>query len=353
MQVGIVGFKSSGKTTVFNVLTGNPVNPAGQNTDKPNIGVIKVPDERIANLSSIFKPKKTIFTDIVFTDIQISNEKENKGSSTGIDPNIVSHIRNSDAIVVVVRAFDNPSVPHPANSINPIRDFENYENELRITDFIQIESRLERMKKENKKGIDEAILKKCKEHLESNKPLRLFTFNDTDFKAINGFKFLSQKPLLVLVNTSEGDKSDHAELFNEVKKAGGMTMTLSAQLELEISQLEKDAQKDFLKEMGIEKPARDRFIILTYTMLNLISFFTVGEDEVRAWTIKNGTNAQESAGKIHSDLERGFIRADVISYDDFVSAGTMAKAREKALLRQEGKNYTVKDGDIMEIKFNV
>ncbi len=350
MQIGIVGPKASGKTTVFSALTGGAGIPAsgGQST-KPNVGVIKVPDERIEKLSAIFQPKKTVFTDIKFIDLQGQEPKSGKG----IDAQTVAEIRNVDAVVVVVRAFENPAVPHPANSINPSRDFQNYESELRITDFIQIENRLERMKKENKKGIEADVLERCKEHLEADRPLRTLALPESDLRAIAGFRFLSQRPLLVLVNTSEGESLDFADVAAQVKAAGGSLMTLCAKVEQEIAQLPPEEQKDFLAEMGIERPARERFVRAAYAMLDLISFFTVGEDEVRAWTIAKGTKAQQAAGKIHSDLERGFIRAEVVHYDDFLSVPSMAKAREKALLRQEGKEYLVKDGDIMEIKFNV
>lgn len=353
MQIGIVGLKFSGKTTVFNALTGAKVGADSLSSAaaKPNLGVIKVPDERVNHLSSIFKPKKTVYADIQFVDIPIPAEVKESGK--GLDAQTVSHIRNTDALVIVVRDFENPAVPHPSNKIDPLQDFLNYEGELRITDFVQVESRLDRMRKENKKGIELDVLTRFKEQLENDKSLRLVPISEAEGKAIVGFRFLSQKPLLVLVNSSESAKKDYSNLSNEVKKAGGKFMALSAQVEYEISQLPVEEQAAFLAEMGIEKPARERFIRSAYEMMNFISFFTVGEDEVRAWTVSAGAKAPQAAGKIHSDLERGFIRADIVSYADFEKAGSLSKARENATLRQEGKEYIVKDGDIMEVKFNV
>lgn len=350
MQIGIVGLKASGKTTVFSALTGAAgVAAGGGGAQKSNLGVIKVPDERIDKLASIFQPKKTIYTDIKFIDVPGQEPKSGKG----IDVQTVTEIRTADAIVVVVRAFENPAVPSAQETIDPLRDFEAYESELVITDFIQIESRLERIKKENKKGPEADVLQRCKEHLEAGNPLRTLKLTESDLRVIVGFRFVSQRPLLILVNTSEGDESDYRELREKVRAVGGSAMTLCAKVEQEIAQLPDAEQKDFLSAMGIDRPASERFIRAAYAMLNLISFFTVGEDEVRAWTIAKGTKAQQAAGKIHSDLERGFIRAEIVGYEDFVEAGSMSKAREKGTLRQEGKEYLVRDGDIAEIKFNV
>jgi hypothetical protein len=353
MQIGIVGPKYSGKTTVFNALTGAKAASEALSgaAIKLNLGVIKVPDERVNKLSLIFNPKKTVYTDIQFVDIPVPAEAKEAGK--GLDAQTVSHIRNTDALVIVVRDFENPSVPHPSDKIDPMQDFINYEGELRITDFVQVENRLDRMKKENKKGMEFDILTRFKEQLENDKPLRLLKISEAEQKAVVGFRFLSQKPLLVLVNTSESSAKDYSKLSSESEKTGGKFLPLSAQVEHEISQLPQEEQADFLKEMGIERPARERFIRSAYDMMNFISFFTVGEDEVRAWTVTAGAKAPQAAGKIHSDLERGFIRADIVGYADFEKAGSLSKARENATLRQEGKEYIVKDGDIMEVKFNV
>ena len=351
MQVGIVGPKSSGKTTVFSALTGITADMTQQQAGKPNLGVIKVPDERIEKLSAIFKPPSTVFADIRFVDIQEKAESEKAGK--GIDSQTVLQIRNVDALVLVVRAFEDPSVPLPEGGIDPLRDFKAYEDELCITDFLQVETRLERIKKENKTGPERDALEKCMAQLENNMPLRLLTFTPLEMKQITGFQLLTIKPVLVLINVSEDDKKTYTDISSEAAKRGGVTMTLSAKLELEIAQLPPEEQANFCKEMGIEQPARIRFVREVYAMMSLISFFTVGEDEVRAWTIQKGTMAQQAAGKIHSDIEKGFIRATTVHYNDFIKVGSMASARESALLRQEGKTYVVADGDIIEFKFTV
>ena len=350
MQIGVVGQKFSGKTTVFGALTGISADSV-KGGSKSNLGEIKVPDERVEKLSSIFDPVKTTYTEIKFIDVQTENESRRE--SKGIDPKTVVLIRSSDALVVVVRSFDNPAVPHPFNEINPLRDFMNFETELITSDFIQIENRLERMKKENSKGVEADILLRCKEYLENEKPLRLLSFSESEMKAIGGFQFLSQKPLMVLVNTSEDENREFSELNSEVEKCGATVMTLSARLEQELSELPEEERADYLKEMGIDRSAKERFIQASYSMMKLISFFTIGQDEVRAWTIKEGTKALHAAGRIHTDLERGFIRADVVHYDDFIKSGSIAKTRTAGYLHQEGKEYIVQDGDILEIRFNV
>lgn len=350
MHIGIVGPQYSGKTTVFSALTGI-VQDAESGGKKANIGMIQVPDERVDQLYAIYKSKKVTYADISFVDIQSPLEKKNEQG--GLDSQTIAQLRNADALVIVVRAFENEAVPHPRDKIDPGADFLNYEEELRITDYIQIENRLERIKKENKKGIEPDTLQKCLDQLEAGKPLRLLGLSEPEQKVIEGFRFLTQKPVLVLINETEGENRSYPEILKEAEQAGSGCMNLSAKLEQEISQLPAGEQEEFLKEMGLERPAREKFIRESYKMMELISFFTVGEDEVRAWTIEQHTKAPGAAGKIHSDLERGFIRAEVVHYDDFIAAGSMAKAREGGTLRQEGKEYVVKDGDILEIKFNV
>ncbi len=365
MRLGIIGLPNSGKTTIFNALTGQNIettiypNPIGE---EPHIGMIKVPDKRIDRLSAIFKPKKTIYADVRCVDIT--------GFSKGISgshqkTSVFNQIWDVDAIIHVVRAFDEPEVAHPDRDIDPVRDASTLELELIFNDLELIEKRLERIAEATKKGLgknldaEKKLLTRCNAHLEDERPLRNLQFSEDELKLIRPMQFASLKPELVVLNVSEkdikGGKTEEAinRLREYFKGKDALVFSLCGKIEMELSQMPQDEAVLFLSDLGIEEPAMNMVIKEAYELLGLISFFTVGEDEVRAWTIGNGINAVKAAGKIHSDIERGFIRAEVIGYEDFMNVGGMVKAKEKGMLRLEGKDYIVKDGDIINFRFNV
>jgi GTP-binding protein YchF len=350
MKIGLIGYPLSGKTAVFNTLTGlhartDSFHSAGK---QANVGLIKVPDKRIEALSEIFKPKKTTFADINFADFAgISSESSGKG---GFDSQSLNLMRQLDAFTFVVRAFEDESVLHPLDRIDPVADVTGIEEELQLADLIVIENRLQRLDKEGRKSDKEyELLQKCQQALEDGKPLREIGLTDDEQRALAGFTFLSLKPRLVLVNTGENAVDDDR---GAGEKFGG-AVTFCASVEQQISELPPDEQAEFQEAMGIGEPARPKFIRASYGLMNLISFFTVGEDEVRAWTIKAGTPAVEAAGKIHTDIQRGFIRAEVAAYDDYIVDKDMVKLKERGKLRLEGKTYVVQDGDIINFRFNV
>lgn len=365
MKLGIIGLPNAGKTTVFNALTRQELetaaypNPLG--TDH-HVGVIKVPDQRIDRLSEMFKPKKTIFADVQCVDIT--------GFSRGISGSkqktaVFNELWECDAVIHVVRAFEDDGVVHPDGEVDPARDAAAMELELVFHDLELVETRLERIANSMKKGIGEGlgperdVLQKCLALLEEEKPLRNLSLSEKEREAIGSLMFASLKPELVVLNTGE-DEIASQKTFSQIDAlkefyAGkdALVFSLPAEIDMEISRLEPDEAAVFLEDLGIAEPAMNRVISEAYELLGLISFFTVGEDEVRAWTIRKGTHAVKAAGKIHSDIERGFIRAETISYDDFIAAGTMAKAKELGTLRLEGKDYEFVDGDIVNFRFNV
>lgn len=365
MKLAVIGLPNSGKTTIFNALTGqmaettaypNPV--AGE----PRVGTVKVPDGRIDHLSEIFKPKKTTHADVTCLDIT--------GFARGISASkqkaaLFNQLWEADAIIHAVRAFEDASVSHPDDSIDPARDAAALELELIFHDLELAETRLERITTSMKKGVgqefeaEKAVLEKCRSQLEEEKPLRNLGLSETERTAIGSLQLASLKPELVVLNIGEGEigsKSSFSQvdsLRNFYAGRDALVFSLSGEIEMEISQLAPEEASAFLEDLGIKEPAMNRVIREAYDLLGLISFITAGEDEVRAWTIRRDTRALKAAGKIHSDIERGFIKAEVISYDDFLKAGSMAKAKEQALLRLEGKDYIVQDGDIINFRFNV
>lgn len=352
MKVGIVGFSGSGKTTIFNTLTGlhAEVGLHGRK-GKANLGVIPVPDPRIEALAQIYNPKRKVFAKIEFVDLIGPSEVSANGSSS-LGPEAVAAMREAEALVHVVRAFPNPAL---ADEADPVRDLKTFEDELVLTDLIQIEKRLERLEKEGQQGHERDLLQRCHEHLAAGRPLRELVLTADARTLISSFRFLSQKPMLVLLNTAKTIPDESVDpKFVEAAAAHKIDwMTLSGQEEMEISQLDPKSQLEFLRDLGLQEPARDRFIRAAYHTLDLISFLTVGKEECRAWPIKRGSPAQQAAGKIHSDIERGFIRAEVIAYDDFIKLGSEAHCREAGKLRLEGKDYLVHDGDIITFRFNV
>jgi GTP-binding protein YchF len=354
MKVGIAGFPRSGKTTIFNALTGQHADVGGfTEPGKVHLGTIKVPDARIDRLSDIFKPKKTTYAEIVFADFPAAAAgAADSGGGSALDTATLTQMRESDALVQVVRAFPDAVTGAAAHALS---DLANFKSELILNDLVLIERRLERLKKEKGKEYERALLERCKGVLDAEQVLRTLPLTAEETAALAGFGFLSRRPLMVVLNMSDDDL--HAALpadvaaWLQVEAVQGLV--LSGKIEMEIAALDPGDRQAFLDDLGLQAPARERFIRAAYELLDQISFLTSGEDEVRAWTIKRGTTAVKAAGKIHSDIERGFIRAEVVHYEDFVHYGSDAKCREHGKLRLEGKEYVVKDGDIIHFRFNV
>jgi GTP-binding protein YchF len=353
MKVGLVGFAGSGKTTIFNTLTGLAAEVGGYGSrEKANVGVIKVPDDRVDRLADIFNPKKKSFAEISFVDVAGPQSDQPERSESGLDPKLVQHMREVDALVHVVRAFDNPLLRQAAD---PGRDIRAFDDELMLTDLVQIENRIGRLKKEKDSARERDLLERLKSALEEERPLRDVELSLEETALIAGFRFMSLKPLLLLLNVAEeAAASDPPRGVIELAESKSLSLiTMSGRAEMDIAQLGDDEQREFLQDLGIKEPARDRFIRAAYRLLDLISFLTVGEDECRAWSIKRGTTAHRAAGVIHSDIERGFIRAEVVRVEDLLSLGSEARCREQGKLRLEGKDYPVLDGDVIHFRFNV
>ncbi|MGD1076070.1 MAG: redox-regulated ATPase YchF [Thermodesulfovibrionales bacterium] len=365
MRLAIIGLSNSGKTTVFNALTGQNVETTVYPTlsGEPSLGVVKVPDVRVSRLSEIYKPKKVTHATVEYVDyIGLTKGDINQNRK------VFDLIKDVDAIVHVVRAFEDESISHPMNAVNPLHDIETVELELIFGDLEFIEKRLQRMDEASKKGKkphegEKRLLLKCKESLEKEISLRNITFDEEEQKLMKPLQFVSTKPEVVVLNMSEeelrSEKSLTLQRATEKYLAGTgvahdtKVVTLCGKIEMEIAQLSPDEAKAFLDDLEIAEPALSNLIHMSYDLLGLISFLTFGDDEVRAWTVTRGTNAQKAAGKIHSDIERGFIRAEVVSYDDFVASGSLSAARDRGLLRLEGKTYEVQDGDMINFRFNV
>jgi len=358
MQIGIIGLQFSGKTTLFHTLTKTEFNEAG--TDKVNIGVVKVPDKRLDKLTEIFNPQKQVNATIEFVDIPgiaLSDDGKLK-----ITTQFLSQVRTNDALLFVVRAFKNDSVPHPTSEINPVKDIEFLTTEFILSDMAAIENKIEKIKKDIMKIKNDQILKeqelfnKLHAHIEKLLPLRMLELTAEEKKLISGFQFLTLKPMIVAVNLSDDDILNEKEIVEKIKSEisdKSVTITpLSAKIEYEISQMSEEEAKEFMKDFGIMESALDNVVRTSYDSLGLQSFFTAGEDECRAWTIKKGYTAQEAAGVIHSDFYQKFIRAEVVAYDDFIKYGSFAKCKEAGVWRLEGKEYIVKDGDILNIRHN-
>jgi ribosome-binding ATPase len=315
--------------------------------------VVDVPDPRVDRLSAMFKPKKTIFAKVTYADIAGL-----EGSKSAISGALLNQLSQMDGFVHVVRSFEDPSVPHPAGSVDPLRDITGMDAELLLNDLISVERRLERLADERKKGggrdkatveREIALFERFHAALSAEQPLRQLEIGPEDEKNLAGFGFLTRKPLLVLLNHAEGQAAPQVE-YAQPRTA---LAALQGKLEMDLAQLEPDDAQMFMEEYGITELGLDRVIHLSYDLLGLQSFFTVGDDEVRAWTVNRGATALEAAGTIHTDLAKGFIRAEVITYDDLVTLGGLSEARGKGKLRLEGKEYIVKDGEIVHIRFNI
>jgi ribosome-binding ATPase len=359
VRVSIIGLSNTGKTTLFNALTGHNLETTIYPTTSAevNIGVVKVPDPRIDKLSGIFKPKKTTNATIEYLDY-IGLTKGDAAQNR----KVFDLIKDVDAIVHIVRAFADDSVIHPMGIIDPLRDIGTVELELIFGDLELIEKRLAKMDEAVKRGkkpdeSERKLLIKCRDFLMKEVALRDVEFTEEELKAMRPLQFLSTVPEVVVLNTGEKDlNSDYIKNLQasiSERYTSLSVLTLCGKIEMEIAQLAPDEAALFLEDLGVDEPASNKLIQACYGILGLISFFTVGEDEVKAWTINKGTIAQKAAGKVHSDIEKGFIRAEVISYEDFISSGNMHAARDKGLLRLEGKTYEVRDGDIINFRFNV
>ena len=346
MKIGLVGFGGSGKTTVFNTMTGLDV-PVGYGGEV-RLGTVRVPDERIDELSGIFSPKKTTYAEMSFCDVPGEHGSDQKGLS----PRGLQQIRDQEALCLVLRDFDNPAIE---GAPDPAGDLEAFHTECVFADLDIVEKRLERAKKEKATPQEIAAFELAKATLEEERPIRLVPEADLDRALLRGFGLLTDRPLLVAVNRSEGRAGDPMPeaLERRIAELGAAGLTLCASVEADIAGMEPDDQAEFLRDLGLSASALDRFIRAAYGLLDLISFFTVGPDEVRAWTIRRGTKARRASGKIHSDLERGFIRAEVTPYAVFIEHGTEAGVKAAGKLQVEGQDYVVADGDIMHVRFNV
>jgi GTP-binding protein YchF len=359
LRAGLIGFSGAGKTALFQLLTSARDAPrAGGKTDA-NVGVSRVPDERLDRLTTLFKPRKHVPATVEFADIAGAPGAKS-GAAALLD---VAPFRNADALLHVVRMFRDPSVPHPAGSIDPARDVRTMEDEVILADLGVVERRLERLERDLKKASSNAELKKeqelllqCREALEGGRPLRTLNLAGEDAKRLRGFQFLSAKPLLLVLNLDEEDlpKADEAVhlagLDEFMSGAATRAVPICAKIELEIAQLDPDDAKAFMADLGLRESGLDRVIRASYDLLGYISFFTVGEDENRAWSIPRNTPAQLAAGEIHTDIQRGFIRAEVVRYEHLLERGTLAACRDRGELRLEGKEYIVQDGDVINFR---
>ena len=366
MQIAIVGLAGSGKTTVFNTLTRGHAETGGFGGMELHVGVVKVPDDRLDKLAAIFKPKKIVHADVTYVDLPAPPpSSEGHVGTEDLPAEHLARLRDSDALLHVVRAFEDPNHPHPEGSVDPARDLERLDVEFILADLALVERRLERLKATGRHGTpaereanerEEAVIVRLQAALEAGSPIRDVVLEPDEEKAIRGFRFLTQKPVLVLLNLGEGDLAGAGERVAAIAAAydhrSALVDALSARIEMELGELEPDEAAVFMEELGIASSGLDRVIELSYRLLGLISFLTAGPDEVRAWPIRDGSNAVDAAGAIHSDLAKGFIRAETVAYEDLLALGSMAEARKHGKLRSEGKTYRVHDGDVVEILFS-
>lgn len=358
MKLGIIGLPSSGKTTVFNALTQGDA-PTGQSMGgrfDVLTAVVDVPDERVDVLTKMFKPKKTTYAKVTYTDI--AGLQKGIGESGGLSGPLLNHLVTLDGFVHVVRAFEDDNVAHLENTINPARDLETLDTEFLFNDLVAVEGKLERLRDGLTKGAfknkiaaetELALFERLHEVLSEERPLRELELTEEEFKSLRGYSLLTMKPVLVVVNI--GDSQDDVSL--EYPYQASLVTNLRGKLEMELAQLEGEDLEMFMEEYTVTELGLERAISLSYDLMNLQSFFTVGEDEVRAWTLNKGAVALDAAAAIHTDLAKGFIRAETVAYKTLVELGSMAAARTAGKLRQEGKTYVIQDGDIVHVKFNL
>jgi ribosome-binding ATPase len=366
VQIAIVGLAASGKTTVFNTLTRGHAETGGYGALTLNVGVVKVPDERLERLAGIFKPKKVVHADVTYVDLPAPPPShDGRVGTEELPAEHLARLRESDALLHVARAFDDPSVPHPEGSVDPGRDLERLDLEFILSDLAIVDRRLERLGTSGRHGTpaereanerEEVILRRLKTELEAGRPIRDAGLADDEAKAIRGFRFLTEKPVLVLLNVGEADIAAApalvARLATGYDHRSVIVEHLSAKIEMELGELEPDEAAAFTAELGIAESGLERVIRLSYRLLGLISFLTAGPDEVRAWPVPDGSTAVDAAAAIHTDLAKGFIRAEVVPYEDLLALGSTAEARRHGKLRSEGRTYRVGDGDVIEILFS-
>lgn len=360
MQVTIVGLPGSGKTTVFNALTGGHAETGGYSGGRaaPNIGVVKVPDERLDRLAELYHPRKVTHADVTYVDVAIPSGATRAGT---VAPDVLAQIRNADALLHVARGFEGGERP-----ADPMRDVEELDLEFTVADLDVVQKRLERLRTAGRHGsaaereanaLEESLLERLEPHLAEGAPLRSLPIDESEERLLRGFRFLTQKPVLLLLNVDESRLGELAALEADARgrydQPQSEVAAVAGKIEAEIAELSADDARLFMDDLGIPEASRGRVIRLTYALLGLIPFFTAGEDECRAWTLRRGANAVDAAGTIHSDLARGFIRAEVVTYDDLIACGSIAEARKRGLLRSEGKGYEVRDGDVIQVLFNV
>jgi GTP-binding protein YchF len=345
MKIGLVGFPGCGKTTVFGALTGLEVETGfAARKDKANIGTVKVPDPRVDALAALYTPKKLTYAEVAFTDLAA-------GTGEGLDRSVLNQMRNLDALCQVVRAF--PDAAGEAGA--PLQEIADLETETILADLEIVEQRVARLSKDRSNPRELALLERLQGELEAERPLRAVEISEEDLRTIAGYAFLTLKPLLLVLNVSEDAAAEPApeELRKAAEERGLGLVVLSAQVEMDIAQLDDTEQQEFVASLGLDEPASHRFIRSAYELIDLISMLTAGPDECRAWPVQRGTPAPRAAGKIHSDIERGFIRAEVVRYEDLVELGSEAKCRDAGKLRVEGKDYVIQDGDVVNFRFNV
>jgi hypothetical protein len=363
MQLGIIGLARSGKTTVFNAVTRSKAAVGGY-SDQPNVGVVTVPDPRVDRLSEIYKPKKITYATIQYVDFPAAGANFGKGEGPG--GKFLNDLARMDALIHVVRAFNDPAVPHPDGDINANRDIETMDLELTFADLAMLEKRLDRLSTEvrsmkpgerDQAARLQSILERIKGELENEVPVRAQTITAEEEKLLSGSRFMTRLPMLILLNIGEEDLERRlaieSALQEKYRAHGRDAAVVAGKFEMELNDLSDDEAEEFRASAGVTESGMAGAIRLSYSLLGLISFLTTGPDECRAWTVEAGSTAPVAAGKIHSDLQRGFIRAEVVSYDDLVAAGSEAEAKKRGLMRTEGKEYIVKDGDVLNILFNV